>query len=129
VVHRKIDACASTAEPLAAENTALDAVSAWLMRYTRFLATKQGLAAALHSGDPAFAALPDYFRSWFEPALTMLLSTAVAAGEIRGDVKAFDLLRGVGNLSVAAGPDGVAHTERMVMLLLDGLRLGAGKKA
>jgi AcrR family transcriptional regulator len=128
VFRREVDACAGAAQALAAENTALDAVSAWLMRYTRFLATKQGLAAALHSGDPAFAALPDYFRSRFEPALTMLLSAAVAAGEIRGDVAAFDLLRGIGNLSVATGEDGEAHTERMVMLLLDGMRFGAGKK-
>jgi hypothetical protein len=100
-------------------------VSAWLMRYTRFLATKQGLAAALHSGDPAYGALPEYFRSRFEPALAMLLSAAVVAGEVRGDVAPFDLLRGIGNLSVATGTDGEAHTQRMIMLLLDGLRFGA----
>jgi AcrR family transcriptional regulator len=126
VFRREVDACASAADTLSAQMPPLDAVSAWLMRYTRFLATKQGLAAALHSGDPAFAALPDYFRSRFEPALSMLLSTAVAAGDVRGDVEAFDLLRGIGNLSVATGVDGAAHTERMVMLLLDGLRFGAG---
>jgi AcrR family transcriptional regulator len=128
VFRREVDACADAAEALTTENTPLDAVSAWLIRYTRFLATKQGLAAALHSGDPAFAALPDYFRSRFEPALTMLLSAAVAAGEIREDIAPFDLLRGIGNLSVATGADGEAHTERMVMLVLDGMRFGAGKK-
>jgi AcrR family transcriptional regulator len=127
VFRREVDACAGAAETLAAEKTPLDSVSAWLMRYTRFLATKQGLAAALHSGDPAFAALPDYFRSRFEPALTTLLSAAVDAGEIRGEVAPFDLLRGIGNLSVATGVEGQAHTELMVMLLLDGLRFGASK--
>ena len=97
------------------------------MRYTRFLATKQGLAAALHSGDPAFAALPDYFRSRFEPALSMLLDAAARSGETRADVAPHDLLRAIGNLAVASGDDGAAHTERMVMLLLNGLRHGATK--
>ncbi len=125
VFRREVDACADAAGPLAAERRPVDALSAWLMLYTRFLATKQGLAAALHSGDPAFAALPDYFRSRFEPALSMLLNTAAATGEIRADVAPYDLLRAIGNLAVASGEDGPAHTERMVMLLLDGLRYGA----
>jgi hypothetical protein len=92
------------------------------MRYTRFLATKQGLAAALHSGDPAFAALPGYFRRRFEPALARLLISAAGAGQTRFDIAAYDLLRAIGNLSVASGDDGHAHTEKMVMLLIDGLR-------
>ncbi|MGQ2906224.1 MAG: TetR/AcrR family transcriptional regulator [Neoaquamicrobium sediminum] len=125
VFRREVDACADAAAPLAAERGPADALSAWLMLYTRFLATKQGLAASLHSGDPAFAALPDYFRSRFEPALSMLLNAAADAGEVRADVAPYDLLRAIGNLAVASGDEGPAHTERMVMLLLDGLRYGA----
>jgi AcrR family transcriptional regulator len=129
VFRREVDACADAAEPLAAEHGSAEALVAWLMRYTRFLATKQGLAAALHSGDPAFATLPDYFRSRFEPALTMLLHEAARSGETRADVAAYDLLRAIGNLAVASGDDGAAHTERMVMLLLDGLRYAAKAEA
>ena len=105
----------------------VDALAAWLMRYTRFLSTKQGLAAALHSGDPAFATLPDYFRSRFEPALSRLLNAAADAGEVRADVAPYDLLRAIGNLAVASGEDGAAHTERMVILLMDGLRYSAAR--
>lgn len=65
----------------------------WLMLYTGFLSTKQGLAAALHSGDPEFATLPDYFRSRLEPALSVLLNAAADAGEVRADVAPYDLLR------------------------------------
>jgi len=127
VFGREVDPCADAAGPLAAERGPADALSAWLMLYTRFLATKQGLAAALHSGDPAFASLPDYFRSRFEPALAMLLNAAADAGEVRADVAPYDLLRAIGNLAVASGEDGVAHIERMVMLLRDGLYYGAAK--
>ena len=128
VFRREIDACADAAGPLVAEREPVEALAAWLLRYTRFLATKQGLAAALHSGDPAFAALPDYFRSRFEPALAMLLTAAADAGATRGDISPYDLLRAIGNLSVASGDNGVTHTETMVMLLLDGLRYGASKR-
>ncbi len=127
VFRREVDACADAAESLAAEHGPAEALTGWLLRYTRFLATKQGLAAALHSGDPAFAALPDYFRSRFEPALSRLLRAAADAGEARAEVAPYDLLRAIGNLAVASGKDGAAHTERMVMLLLDGLRYGAAK--
>lgn len=127
VFRREVDACADAAAPLAAEREAAEALTAWLMRYTRFLATKQGLAAALRSGDPAFAALPNYFRSRFEPALSMLLKAAAEAGEVRGDVAPYDLLRAIGNLAVASGDDAAAHTEQMVMLLIDGLRHGSAK--
>ena len=129
VFRREVDACAGAAPTLAGERGPTEALTAWLMRYTRFLAAKQGLAAALHSGDRAFAALPDYFRRQFEPALAMLLTAAADAGETRADVAPYDLLRAIGNLSVASGEDGAAHTERMVMLLIDGLRYGAQGRA
>ena len=127
VFRHEVDACAKAAQELAATRPPIEALAGWLMRYTLFLATKQGLAAALHSGDPAFAGLPDYFRKRFEPALATLLDAAVDAGEARSDVAPYDLLRAIGNLSVASGEDGAAHTERMVKLLVDGLRYGTQK--
>jgi hypothetical protein len=41
------------------------------------------------------------------------------------DVVPYDLLRAIGNLSVWSDNDGVAHTERMVKLLVNGSRYGA----
>ncbi len=61
VFQREVDACADAAPALAAANQPAMALAQWLHRYTEFLATKRGLAAALHSGDPAFDALPGYF--------------------------------------------------------------------
>lgn len=125
VFRREVDMCADAAAPLAAECAPVDALAAWLMRYTRFLAAKQGLAAALRSGDTTFASLPAYFRSRFEPALAMLLGAAATAGQTRADIAPYDLLRAIGNLSVSSDEDGIRHTERMVNLLIDGLRYGA----
>ena len=124
VFRREVDLCVAAAVDLANDLPPADALRHWLMRYTDFMLTKKGLAAALHSGDPAFDALPGYFRSNFEPALATLLNNAAAAGSVRGDVVPYDLLRAIGNLSVAAGDDGAAHARRMVQMLLDGLCTG-----
>ncbi|PWV97668.1 TetR family transcriptional regulator [Hoeflea marina] len=129
VFRREVDACAAEAARLSAEHPPAEALVRWLRRYTRFIATKRGLAAALHSGDPAFEALPAYFRANFEPVLTGLMQAAAAEGEIRGDVAPYDLLRAIGNLSSATGADGAAHAGSMVDLLIDGLRLGAASRA
>lgn len=125
VFRREVDACAAEATTLAADHRPGEALALWLKRYSTFLGTKKGLATALHSGDPAFDALPAYFRARFEPALSSLLEAAAAANEARGDIEPYDLLRAIGNLSVTSGEDGAAHTARMLDLLIDGLRYGS----
>lgn len=122
VFRREVDACADAAPMLAAEHEPVVALEKWILRFTEFLKAKRGLAAALHSGDPAFDELPDYFLQRFEPALGSLLETAAAAGEIRGDVGAEDLLFAVANLSLPGPEDGTGYSRRMIGLLLDGLR-------
>ena len=124
VFRREVDACAAMGRSLANEHEPGEALVLWLKRYTEFIATKRGLAAALHSGDAAFDALPGYFRSSFEPVLKSLLDAASRAGEVRADVAPYDLLRAIGNLSVTTGEDAAAHTASMVALLIDGLRFG-----
>jgi AcrR family transcriptional regulator len=129
VFRREVDACAAAGPALAREHDPGEALARWLRRYAGFIATKRGLAAALHSGDAAFDALPAYFRQHLEPTLQSLLDAAVAAGRIRDDVEPYELLRAIGNLSVAASEDGGLHGRRMVDLLIDGLRYGADAKA
>jgi AcrR family transcriptional regulator len=125
VLQREIDACADSAEALAAAHEPAAALARWLHRYTEFLATKRGFATALHSGDPAFDALPGYFFQRLEPALGTLLGAAAAAGEIRADVSAGDLLRAVALLCMPVSDEGIAYSRRMVALLIDGLRCPA----
>ena len=125
VLQHEIDACADAAPALAAAHEPGAALANWLHRYTEFLATKRGLATALHSGDPAFDALPGYFFQRLEPALGSLLDAAAATGEIRADISARDLLRAVALLCTPASDEGIAYSQRMVALLIDGLRYAA----
>jgi len=122
VFRHEIDACAEAASILAAEHAPGEALAKWMQRYAAFIATKRGLAPALHSGNPAFEPLRGYFEQRVRPALRTLLESAVTAGEIRNDVESDDLLHAVASLCMPAQDDGRA--QRMVALLVDGLRCG-----
>lgn len=126
VFRHEVDACADAAPVLATEYEPGEALALWMQRYADFIATKRGLATALHSGDPAFNALPAYFDQRLQPALRALLDTAAAAGEVRTDIEPYDLLRAVGNLCMTVKDDQTDYARRMVALLVDGLRYRAG---
>lgn len=126
VFRREIDACADLAPELAAALGPFEALAAWMRRYAAFVATKRGLAKALHSGDPAFDPLPAHFDQRLRPALRGLLEAAVAAGAVRGDVDPDELLSAVASLGMSANSTDPARAERMVDLLIDGLRYGVG---
>lgn len=125
VFRHQVDACADAAEGLAAEHEPHQALALWLQRYADFIATKRGLAAALHSGDPAFAGLPAYFIERLQPALGALLETAARAGVVRSDIGPDDLLSAVSSLCMSAHDNETNYTRRMVALLADGLRYTA----
>ena len=129
VFRREIDACADAAPILAAEHEPFEALAHWMQRYAAFIAAKRGLAPALHSGNAAFEPFRTYFGQRMRPAFRALLQSAVAAGKIRGDVDADDLLDAVANLCMSAYGDRPEQARRMVALLVDGLRYGAAPPA
>jgi AcrR family transcriptional regulator len=126
VFRREIDACADAAPILAQAHAPFEALARWMQRYAAFVAAKRGLAPALHSGDPAYETLRDYFDQKLRPALRALVKSAMGAGEIRADVDADDILTAVASLCMSAGEDRPDKARRMVALLVDGLRYGAG---
>lgn len=122
VLEHEIDAAAEAAESLLATPDPVAALTQWLLAHADFLANKRKLAPALHSGDAAFDGLPEYFWQRLGPALTSLLDAAVAAGEIRTDVSAHDILTAISDLCHTATGKDSGYSRRMVQLLIDGLR-------
>ncbi len=100
------------------------------MRFTEFVATKRGLAAALHSGDTAYEPLAEYFSTHLGPTLERLLAAARASGDIVQQVDAGELLGAVASLCHGADPlrADAARADRMVLLLLAGLRAPADSR-
>ncbi|MCB8879940.1 TetR/AcrR family transcriptional regulator [Acidisoma cellulosilytica] len=122
VFRREIDACADAAAVLAAEHPPFEALALWMQRYAVFVATKKGLAPALHSGDTAFCTLRAHFEERVRPAIKMLLDAAVAAGAVRPDVDPDDLIIAVSSLGSSGYTDKPGRVARIVALLADGLR-------
>ncbi|MBQ0897567.1 TetR/AcrR family transcriptional regulator [Micromonospora sp. U56] len=124
VYRHQIEACAEAGPALlAGSSTPHAGLVQWINLFVDFLVTKHGLAAALQSDDAAFQTLHAYFLDRLVPVCDQLLDAAVAAGEIRPDIDAYGLLRGVGNLCIGAGSDPRYDARRLVELLIAGLRL------
>ncbi|KUN85776.1 TetR family transcriptional regulator, partial [Streptomyces bungoensis] len=123
VYRHQVDACAE-AGPALLETSASPcaALGEWINRFVDFLVTKHGLAAVLQSDNAGFETLHAYFLDRLVPVCTDLLDAAAAAGEIRSDLTAYELMRGVGNLCVGAESDPRYDARRLVELLVAGLR-------
>jgi AcrR family transcriptional regulator len=123
VYRHQVEACAEAGPALlASTESPYDALSQWIGLFVDFLVTKHGLAAVMRSDHAGFEALHSYFLDRLVPVCAQLLKAAAGAGEIRTDVGALELLRGVGNLSVSIGADSRYDARRMAGLLVAGLR-------
>ncbi|KOV81586.1 TetR family transcriptional regulator [Nocardia sp. NRRL S-836] len=123
VYRHQVESCASAGpELLAANDSPLVALRRWVDLFVDFLVTKHGLAQAMQSDDSGFAALHAYFLDTLGPVCRQLLDAAAAAGEIRGDLQPYELMRGIGNLCIGQD-DARYNPRRLVSLLLDGLRV------
>jgi AcrR family transcriptional regulator len=126
VFRREIDDLLAVAATLSGSCAPGDALDRWVNRYIDFVATKHGLAVALHSGDPAFSGLREYFEERAGPALQILLDRAEHAGVIGPGTDALDLIGAIANLCIPPpGSTDTTRAHRMVALLLNGLRYEA----
>ena len=124
VYRHQVEACVEAGPTLLATSDSPHAALArWIDLFVDFLVTKHGLAEALQSDDAAFATLHAYFLDRLVPVCAELLDAAAGAGQIRQDIQALELMRGVGNLCIGANKDPRYDARRMVELLLAGLRL------
>ena len=124
VYRHQVEACAEAGPALlAAGLTPHAALGRWIDLFVDFLVTKHGLAAVLRSDNAGFDTLHAYFLDRLVPVCTELLGAAAAAGEIRSDLDAYELMRGVGNLCIGAETDSRYDARRLVGILVAGLRL------
>lgn len=101
----------------------VEAVRVWMHRFLDYMRTKIGMADALRAvivsgGDPYAQS-----RTLLVEAIGRLLAAAAAAGEVRADADADDVLISLSGIALAAGdPERREQAERLVDLLIDGLR-------
>lgn len=123
VYRHQVEACAEAGPALlAAGPTPHAALARWVDLFVDFLVTKHGLAAAMRSDSAGFDTLHAYFLDRLVPVCAQLLDAAAAAGEIRTDLDALQLMHGIGNLCIGTESDPRYDAHLLVALLIAGLR-------
>ena len=137
VYRSHVDELCATAPALLERFAPLHALEEWVLSFTTYVGHKRGMVAALRAalGEEPTEIFTDTHDK-LSAATTLLLDAARREGAIRGDIEPMDLLRAVGGVCMAgadAGHGGPAEraeqTRRMLGLVLDGLRYGAGATA
>ena len=128
VYRREVEALCAAADDLASHHSADMALEQWMQRFVDYIATKRGLAASLRILFNTNSAVFSDMSGRVSLALRQLVEAAVAEGSIRGDVDASDVLHALGGIySAPDTKDWRDRSRRLVKLLMDGLRFGAGK--
>lgn len=111
------------ARELLADNRPSVALRRWMDLFGDWIATKSGMLATLltmvESGDLAHARTRDELLA----AISSILQAGVAAGELRDDVTAEEVSASlIGIFTVAHQPGHTVSSDRLLDILLDGLR-------
>lgn len=126
VYRHNVDLLCAGAEELRDRLPPDEALAEWTQQLVAYVAGKKGLAAYLKSVVAADSDLFESTHAKVHRTITDLVDAAVAAGTIRRDVDAMDLLRAVGGVCLMADQvDGMAQGARLAALIMDGMRYRA----
>ncbi|RSM41482.1 TetR/AcrR family transcriptional regulator [Amycolatopsis balhimycina DSM 5908] len=106
--------------PLLAEHPPLRALTGWLDRLVEYARVKRGVMAAIEASAWQDLYAGQHHR--LDEALELLLDRGKAAGEVREEVDAADVILLLGALSRIPGPEWDKRAPTVVTVIVDGLR-------
>lgn len=115
------DLCAS-ADDLLAANAPDHALRAWMDRYAGYVSAKREMASTLRSLLASGAVTVSDTREQITAAVRKILDAGIAAGTLRDDVQAEDIVASVVGMSTVTAPGGQEQLRRMFDLLMDAIR-------
>jgi AcrR family transcriptional regulator len=122
VYRREVEQLGDLAEQLKSEPDAVEALRRWLRSNVELVATKKGMLAALQLVAHGSSELYAYSFDRLTKAVGALLARAVAAGEIRADISAEDVLRAlIGMCYLHDQPGWQKSVLRLLDVFVDGL--------
>jgi AcrR family transcriptional regulator len=128
VYRHEAEQLAALAERLKKETQPLEALRRWLHALVRFVATKKGMSAALALAISKDSDLFSYSSDLLIRSAGALLDRAIAAGEIRNDVSAEDLVRTLAGMCYTYDQPGWQKSVlRLLDIFVDGLRVRRSK--
>jgi AcrR family transcriptional regulator len=113
---------ADSAAELLADRSPEDALRTWMDRFADYMATKREMADALRAVIASGAVTSAQARERLSGAVQTLLDAGAAAGTLRGDVIAEDVVASLVGTFVVCGPAQREQAGRMLDLLMAGLR-------
>jgi AcrR family transcriptional regulator len=124
VYREQVEAVRAAAEEQLQSDAPAEALAAWLRVLVDFSSTKHSLTTALLATMDKDSELLSSCSAVIRGAAEALLARAQEAGAVRADVDAKDLIRLVHAVNLAAqyGPVDPDQRDRMLGLVLDGLR-------
>ncbi|WP_407168989.1 TetR/AcrR family transcriptional regulator [Bradyrhizobium sp. ORS 111] len=124
VYRREVEQLGDLAEQLQNAPDPVEALRRWLRANVEFVATKKGMVAALALVAHGSTELHAYSFDRLTKAIGTLLARAVAAGEIRADISAEDVLRALIGMCYMHDQAGWQTTTlRLLDVFVDGLRV------
>ena len=124
VYRREVEQLGELAEQLKSEPEPVEALRRWLRSNVAFVATKKGMLAALQLAAYGSSDLQAYSFDRLTKAVGALLARAAAAGEIRADISAEDVLRAlIGMCYLHDRPGWQNSVLRLMDVFVDGLRV------
>jgi len=124
VYRREVEQLGDLAEQLKSEAEPVEALRRWLRSNVEFVATKKGMLAALQLVAHGSSELYAYSFDRLTKAVGALLARAIAAGEIRADISAEDVLRAlIGMCYLHDQPGWQNSVLRLLDVFVDGLCL------
>jgi AcrR family transcriptional regulator len=123
VYHTEVAKLAAAERQLSAKLPPVEALRAWMLLFVDYIAEKHIIAPALNAFAGGPSKLYDSSRAQVTGAIETLVERAIKSGDIRKDLKAFDLLRAlIGVSNVASAPDWQQSAKRLVDILILGSR-------
>jgi AcrR family transcriptional regulator len=130
VYRREVDLLCGGVDELLATLPADEALAEWMRRFVGYVATKRGLAVALKAMVDDNSELFAQSRVHINESMARLVHAAVEAGLVRTDADPEDVLRGMSGFCLFSEQAGwQEQAQRLVTLLVDGLRFGAASSA
>jgi AcrR family transcriptional regulator len=118
----EVERLAEAQRTLSATEPAVEALRRWMMLFVDFIATKaamkETLSGLIGGPDSLYACSTELIKT----AIDALTDRAVASGEIRLDIDPLDLLRALSGVAHAGDESSPARAERLVDILIAGLR-------
>jgi AcrR family transcriptional regulator len=129
VYRHEVEQLADLAERLKKERRPIEALRRWMRSVVKFVATKKGMSAALALVIAKDSDLVSFSSDRLTRAIGLLLDQAIAAGEVRDDISAEDLLRAIVGMCYAhEQPGWQRNVVRLIDVFVDGLRNQRAKR-